>query len=151
MHELDEMDWKILEHLQLNARISYRELGDLVRLSPPAVAERIRKMEDAGVIRHYRASVDTKKVGYDVQCFIRLTVHGGRYASAIAAAQEQPEVLECHRITGDACLLLKVVASSMEHLERVIDALLPFGQIVTSLVLSTPIPERPIPPIVVNK
>ncbi|WP_304458590.1 Lrp/AsnC family transcriptional regulator [Alicyclobacillus sendaiensis] len=147
MYELDEIDWHILEHLQKNARVSYRELGEEVRLSPPAVAERVRKMEDAGVLRHYRATVDPKKVGYAVQCFIRLTVHGGRYSSAIATVREMPEVLECHRVTGDACLLLKVVATSMEHLERVIDALVPFGQVVTSIVLSSPIPERPVPSI----
>ncbi|MBF8377351.1 Lrp/AsnC family transcriptional regulator [Alicyclobacillus mali] len=145
MYELDQIDWQILTHLQRNARASYRELGDLVRLSPPAVAERVRKMEDAGILRHYRATVDPKKVGYAVQCFIRLTVHSGRYGSAIATVREMPEVLECHRVTGDACLLLKVVAMSMEHLERVIDALVPFGQIVTSIVLSSPVPERPIP------
>ncbi|WP_206885781.1 Lrp/AsnC family transcriptional regulator [Alicyclobacillus mali (ex Roth et al. 2021)] len=147
MYELDQIDWQILTYLQRNARASYRELGDLVRLSPPAVAERVRKMEEERIIENYHAAVNPKKVGYAVQCFIRLTVHGGRYSSAIATVREMPEVLECHRVTGDACLLLKVVAMSMEHLERVIDALVPFGQIVTSIVLSSPVPERPIPSI----
>lgn len=140
---LDETGWHILEALQENARLSYSELGQRVGLSSPAVAERVRRMEDAGIITGYRAEVNTAKIGYPITAIIRIsTPPGERCTRFNAEAQEIPEVLECHRVTGSDSLIMKIMASSVEHLESLIDRLSEHGQLTTSIVLSTPVSRR---------
>lgn len=140
---LDETGWHILEALQENARLSFSELGQRVGLSSPAVAERVRRMEDAGIITGYRAEVNTAKIGYPITAIIRIsTPPGERCTRFNAEAQEIPEVLECHRVTGSDSLIMKIMASSVEHLESLIDRLSEHGQLTTSIVLSTPVSRR---------
>jgi Lrp/AsnC family leucine-responsive transcriptional regulator len=140
---LDETGWHILEALQENARLSFSELGQRVGLSSPAVAERVRRMEDAGIITGYRAEVNTAKIGYPITAIIRIsTAPGERCTRFNAEAQEIPEVLECHRVTGSDSLIMKIMASSVEHLESLIDRLSEHGQLTTSIVLSTPVSRR---------
>jgi Lrp/AsnC family leucine-responsive transcriptional regulator len=138
---LDAIGWRILDELQRDARLSYSELGARVGLSPPAVAERMRRLEEAGVITGYRAEVDPAKLGLPITAFIRCTSPGPQVG---AIARQSPEVLECHRVTGSDAFILKVVVASVAHLESLIDRLLPYGQPTTSLVLSSPLPQRAI-------
>jgi Lrp/AsnC family leucine-responsive transcriptional regulator len=140
---LDETGWHILEALQENARLSFSELGQRVGLSSPAVAERVRRMEDAGIISGYRAEVNTAKVGYPITAIIRISNSPGERCTRLSAwAQEIPEVLECHRVTGSDALIMKIMASSVEHLESLIDRLSEHGQLTTSIVLSTVVSRR---------
>ena len=140
---LDETGWHILEALQENARLSFSELGQRVGLSSPAVAERVRRMEDAGIITGYRAEVNTSKIGYPITAIIRINNSPGQRCTRLtASAQEIPEVLECYRVTGSDSLVMKVMASSVEHLESLIDRLSEHGQLTTSIVLSTVVGRR---------
>ncbi len=135
---LDETGWHILEALQENARFSFSELGQRVGLSSPAVAERVRRMEDAGIITGYRAEVNTAKIGYPITAIIRVSNSPGERCTRLTAStQEIPEVLECYRVTGSDSLIMRVVASSVEHLESLIDRISEHGQLTTSIVLST--------------
>jgi Lrp/AsnC family leucine-responsive transcriptional regulator len=140
---LDETGWHILEALQENARLSFSELGQRVGLSSPAVAERVRRMEDAGIITGYRAEVNTARIGYPITAIIRINNSPGQRCTRLtASAQEIPEVLECYRVTGSDSLVMKVMASSVEHLESLIDRLSEHGQLTTSIVLSTVVGMR---------
>jgi len=140
---LDETGWQLLFALQQHARLSYSELGQRVGLSAPAVSERVKKLEEAGIITGYHAEINLAKVGLPVKAIIRMGLHGSQdSAHAIARIRELSEVLECARVMGSDTLILNVVASSVEHLERLIGQLLVYGPLTTSMVLSTPIPRR---------
>ena len=139
---LDETGWHILEALQENARLSFSELGQRVGLSSPAVAERVRRMEDAGIISGYRAEINTAKIGYPITAIMRMHSQGDRCTRLNAQVREIPEVLECYRVTGEDCHFMKVMVSSVEHLESLIDRLSMYGQVTTSIVLSTPVTRR---------
>lgn len=142
--QLDEVDWRILTELQADARLSYSELGRRIGLSTPATAERVRRLEDWGVIRGYAAVVNPERVGLTVGAFIRIRLTGPetlaqKLTSALAG---MPEVLECHRCTGDESFILKVRVASVGQLESLIDKLTPFGATSTSLILSSPLDRR---------
>lgn len=140
---LDGTGWQILQALQQNARLSYSELGQRVGLSSPAVAERVRRMEDAGIISGYHAEINVAKIGFPITAVIRMSPSPGERCTRFTASiQEIPEVLECHRVTGSDSLVMKVVASSVEHLEALIDRLSAHGQLTTSIVLSSPVTRR---------
>ena len=139
---LDETGWHILEALQVNARLSFSELGQRVGLSSPAVAERVRRMEDAGIISGYRAEVNTAKIGYPITAIMRMNSQGERCTRLNVSVREIPEILECYRVTGEDCHIMKVIVSSVEHLESLIDRLSVHGQVTTSIVLSNPVSGR---------
>jgi Lrp/AsnC family leucine-responsive transcriptional regulator len=139
---LDEIDWKLLKELQLDARISYAELGRRVGLTTPAVIERIHKLEDAGIITGYRVEMDLAKVGLPVTAFIRMSITGVDYSHIVEVAQASHEVLECHRGTGGDSFIMKVALQSVEHLQTLIDKLTPYGITTTSIVLSSPVKRR---------
>lgn len=139
---LDEIGWHILQEMQENARISFVELGRRVGLSIPAVTERVRKMEDAGIIAGYHADVNPEKVGYPIAAFIRMSIGGNASAQIIALIKEMNEVEECHRGTGSDSFIMKVRVASVAHLEHLIERLLPFGTTTTSIVLSSPVTRR---------
>ena len=139
---IDAVDWKILEELQTNARISFAELGRRINLTTPAIIERIRKLEDAGVITGYRAEIDTAKVGLPIYAFIRMSITGIDYSHIIEVAKETNEILECHRGTGGDSFIMKVAVASVEHLQNLIDKLTPYGITTTSIVLSSPVKSR---------
>ena len=134
---LDELGWKILMELQENARLSFAELGRRVGLSTPAVAQRVRRLEDEGIIKAYRAEVDPAKVGLPILAFIRMNIVGNVLLKLTAQVREMPEIVECHRSTGEDSFILKVHVVTVEQLKDVIDKLTPYGQTSTSLVLST--------------
>ncbi len=122
--ELDGKDWQLLEALQQDARLGYAELGRKVRLSAPAVAERVKRLEEAGVISGYRAVVEPKRLGYRIEAMVRLRCDGGICARIGVVVADIPEVLDCRRLAGEDSALLRVVAMSISHLESVLDRLL---------------------------
>lgn len=122
--------------------MSFTELARRVGLSTPATTERVRHLEAAGLIRGYRAEIDLARAGLPILAFIRMSVVGDVLVRLTAVVQELPEVLECHRGTGADSFIMKVAVSSVEHLERLIDRLTPFGTTSTSIVLSSPVPRR---------
>lgn len=139
---IDDIDRKILKELQQDARVSYAELGRRVGLTTPAVIERVRKLEDAGVITGYRAVIDTAKVGLPITAFVRMSITGVDYSHIIEVAEQSNEVLECHRGTGGDSFIMKIAVSSVEHLQEVIDRLVPYGITTTTIVLSSPVKRR---------
>ncbi len=139
---LDDIDRNILTELQVDARTSFAELGRRVGLTTPAVIERVRKLEDAGIITGYRAEIDTSKVGFPITAFVRMSITGVDYSHIIEVAQESSEVLECHRGTGGDSFIMKVAVASVEHLQEVIDRLTPYGITTTTIVLSSPVRKR---------
>lgn len=139
---LDDIDWAIIAHLQQEARLSLSELGRRVRLSPSATTERVRNLESQGVITGYHAVVDLTKVGYPVLAVVRLKYPGNRHEPLRRLLAERREILECLRTTGDDCYTLKVTATSMEHLETLMDELAGFGSTTTSVVYSRTLPYR---------
>jgi Lrp/AsnC family leucine-responsive transcriptional regulator len=143
---LDDIGRQILRALQEDARISFSELGRRVGLSSPAVAERVRRMEEAGIILGYRATVDFERVGYPITAFIRVNTSGPKVREADEMVKAIPEVLECHHLTGDDCFILKVAVSSVRHLEEVICQMGTYGQTTTSIVLSSPVSARAVEP-----
>ena len=142
--ELDSIAWKIVEHLQDHARMSFAELGRKVGLSTPAVAERVRRLEEAGVITGYHASVDMGKLGVPIHVVMRLTIPGGdlQIGRTVSAIKELPEITRCHRITGDESFVIEAHLVSVRHLEALIDKLSAFGATATSTVLSSPVERR---------
>jgi Lrp/AsnC family leucine-responsive transcriptional regulator len=143
---LDDVAWKLLRELQENARLSYSELGRRVGLTAPAVAERLRRMEDAGIIAGYRVDVRMDRVGLPLQAIVRLRCTEGWCGRFGPLAKDLPEVLECYRVTGSDSYVLRIAVESVQHLESLIDRLNPYGETTTSLVLSTPVPHRTIAP-----
>lgn len=143
---MDDMDWALLSELQTNSRLSFSELSRRVHLSPPAVAERVRRLEETGVITGYPAQVDLARAGWPVIAFIRMSCYGSHCVLRDPAIAAWPEVREIHRITGDACSLLKVASESMTTFENLIDRLAPYGPPSSTMVLSTPLVHRPVPP-----
>ena len=120
------------------------ELGRRVGLSAPAVAERVQRLEGQGIIRGYRAVVDPVSVGYTLSAFIRIRPAPRQLHKVSELARALPEVVECHRITGEDCYLIRTHVRSVGHLEEVIDQLAPFGQTTTSIVQSSPVSARPV-------
>lgn len=143
---LDNLGWKLLVALQENSRLSFAELGRLVGLSTPAVAQRVRRMEDQGIIRAYRVELDAARAGLPILAFIRMSVVGDVLAKLAKRVRSMPEVLECHRGTGEDSFILKVHAVSVEHLKDIIDSLTPYGMTSTSIVLSTVVNRNVITP-----
>jgi Lrp/AsnC family transcriptional regulator, leucine-responsive regulatory protein len=139
---LDDIGWHILRELQINARLSFAELGRRVGLSIPAVTERVHKMEDAGIITGYHAAINNEKVGLPITAFIRMSISGDVSARLTALVSELIEVVECHRGTGGDSFIMKVRVASITHLEHLIERLLPFGTTTTAIVLSSPVTQR---------
>jgi Lrp/AsnC family leucine-responsive transcriptional regulator len=139
---LDAPNRRILEILSVDARISISELARQVGMSAPAVRERVIRLEEAGVIRGYRAAVDPAALGLPVAAWVRVRPGPGQLPKVADLAQRTPQVTECHRITGDDCFLLKVHGPSIEGLEAVLDAFLMFGQTTTAVVVATPVEPR---------
>jgi Lrp/AsnC family transcriptional regulator, leucine-responsive regulatory protein len=143
---LDETDWAILRQLQADGRLSYHELGRRVGLSSPAVAERVRRLEESGVIAGYQARVDPVRAGLPVAAFIQMRCRLDRCLLKTSQASDFPEVVEIHKLSGDHCSMLKVRAASIEHLEGLFERLGQHGEMRTSIVLSTQFADRPVEP-----
>ncbi|MFB7517196.1 Lrp/AsnC family transcriptional regulator [Streptomyces sp. NPDC056144] len=140
----DATDWRILAALQSEGRASFAELARAVSMSPSAVTERVRRLEDAGVISGYTAIVDQDRLGLPILAFVRLRYPHGNYKPFHDLLDTTPEVLEAHHVTGDDCFVLKVAARSMKHLEQVSGKIATLGSVTTSVVYSSPLPRRSI-------
>lgn len=139
----DDTDWRILDVLQTDARLSFREIGRRVGLSSPTVAERIRRMEESGVIVGYHVSVGLEKL-FPVTAIVRINAPERKCVALGARVREMPEVVEAYRVTGDDRLLAKVVARSVEHLDSVIAQLAHYGTVTASVILRSR--SRPVTP-----
>jgi Lrp/AsnC family leucine-responsive transcriptional regulator len=142
----DSTDWRILEALQQNGRASYTELAKAVAMSPSAVTERVRRLEEAGIIAGYSAVVDPERLGMPVLAFIRLRYPTNNYKPFHDLVEVTSEIIEAHHVTGDDCFVLKVVARSMRHLESVAGRVAGLGSITTTIAYSSPLPRRSIQP-----
>ena len=146
LRKLDSTDRKIIGELTSDGRVSLAELGRRVNLSSPAVAERVQRLERAGVIIGYHAEIDPRALGYQLTAIVRIKPGPGQLQRIPELALEIPEVGECHRITGEDCFYLKVHLRSIDELSLVLDRFLTYGETTTSLINASPIPRRD-PPI----
>ena len=147
LRKLDSTDRKIIGELTSDGRVSLAELGRRVNLSSPAVAERVQRLERAGVIIGYHAEIDPRALGYQLTAIVRIKPGPGQLQRIPELALEIPEVGECHRITGEDCFYLKVHLRSIDELSLVLDRFLTYGETTTSLINASPIPRRDPPPI----
>lgn len=142
--QIDDVGWMVLTELQRDARISFRELGRRVGLSAPAVAERVKKLEAAGVIRGYHAEVDLEAIGMPVIAMVRATPTEGGHRTLEEVALQLPEVREAHRVSGSEHIWMKISARSLTHLDEVLQAFWSVAETTTNLVLRTVVSRRPI-------
>jgi Lrp/AsnC family transcriptional regulator, leucine-responsive regulatory protein len=141
---LDAIDRRMAAELQQEPRARVAELARRVGLSSPAVAERLRRLEDSGILS-YRAEVDPRALGYTMCAIVRISPVGGGLRLIPGIARDVPNVTECHRITGEDCYFIKVYLRSIEELEPILDLFTPHGRTTTSIVHSSPVPSRPLP------
>lgn len=139
---LDAIDWKIIMALQENARVPMAVLGREIELSAPATAERVRRLEQRKVIRSYRAEIDLDRVGLKVQAIVRIKAGGRDLDKATRALCAFPEVFECYRATGGDCFVLRIAVSDIKELQRFLDRIASFGDLTTSVILSTPLRQK---------
>ncbi|MEU7640162.1 MULTISPECIES: Lrp/AsnC family transcriptional regulator [unclassified Streptomyces] len=139
---LDPTDMRLLEALQRNGRASYAELARSVAMSPSAVTERVRRLEESGVISGYSTVVRPEALGLDVMAFVRLRYPNGHYKPFHDLLDTTPEIVEAHHVTGEDCFVLKVVARSMRDLEVTTGRIAALGSVTTSVVYSSPLPNR---------
>ncbi len=140
--EVDAVGWKLLKLLQENARLSFREMGEAIGLTAPAVAERVRRMEDAGILTGYHADLDLPKAGLPVTAFVHLTTNSRQSILFRKAVVNMPEVIECYCVTGNESHILKVAVASIPDLEHLLLGLAEFGDMRTSVVLSCQVARR---------
>ena len=143
---MDQLNRGILECLQKNARFSHAEIGRIVGISSPAVNERIKKMEDAGVIRGYRTEVSSFECGYQLRAIITVRAFMGKLKPFLDQVKGFGEVVNCYRITGNENIVMEVVLVDQKHLERFIDKLIVYGETKTQIILSKVVDHQPIIP-----
>jgi len=139
---LDAIDRQIVRTLSTDGRITFAELGRQTNLSSPAVAERVKRLEQAGVITGYRAEIDPRALGYQLTAIVRVKPAVRQLSKIAELATEIPEISECHRITGEDCFYIKLHLASIEHLPEVLDRFLLYGETTTSIVNATPVARR---------
>jgi Lrp/AsnC family leucine-responsive transcriptional regulator len=138
----DSKNIAIVQLLQKNPRISIAELARKIGMSNPAAKERVLRLEKSGLIAGYRLELNPKAFGHEITAFVRIRPLPGHLPKIAALAKEIPEVVECHRITGEDCFILKVHLPEIASLDRVLDRFLVHGQTTTSIVQSSPVPPR---------
>src|SRR5712692_3721808 len=143
--EIDPVNIRLLEELQRDPRLTMSELGRRVGMSSPAVTERVRRLEEAGVIQGYCLDLNPAALGLPIAAYIRIRPNPGQLPRIAELAQQIPEVVECHRVTGEDCFILKVHIPAIDQLDRLLDSFLLYGSTTTSLIQSSPVPLRPPP------
>ena len=139
---LDETNLRLCAELQADARLSLAELGRRVGLSSPAVADRLARLEESGVIRGYRADIDPRALGYSLGVVIRIRPAPRELRKVADVARDTPEIVQCDRVTGEDCYVMRAFVRDVEHLEEVIDRFAIYGQTTSSIVQSSPVPSR---------
>jgi len=140
--EIDSLNMRILEELQRDPRLTMSELGRRVGMSSPAVTERVRRLEETGVIRGYSLDLDPVALGLPIAAYVRIRPSSGQLPRIAELAQQIPEVVECHRVTGEDCFVLKVHIPSIDQLDRLLDSFLLYGSTTTTIIQSSPVPLR---------
>ncbi len=140
---VDQTAWRLLRELQADARLSFSALARRIGMSTPAVAERVRRLEESGAIVGYRATVDRARLGRPLGAFLWLTTSTTSYQRVIALCGSLDAVIECHHVTGEDCFLIRLAVTSVAELEDVIARFRRFGTAHTSVVLSSPITDKP--------
>lgn len=143
---LDAVNVRVLRELQRDPRMTMVALGRRVGMSSPAVTERVRRLEEAGVIQGYRLDLNPATLGLPIAAYVRVRPNPGQISKIADLARRIPEVVACDRITGEDCFLLKVHLPAMEQLDRLLDRFLQYGVTTTSLIQSSPVPLR-LPPL----
>lgn len=143
--EIDAVNRRVLEELQREPRLTMSELGRRVGMSSPSVTERVRRLEEAGVIRGYRLDLNPAALGLPIAAYIRIRPNPGQLPRIAELAQQIPEVVECHRVTGEDCFVLKVHIPAIDQLDRLLDGFLMYGSTTTTIIQSSPVPLRPLP------
>lgn len=141
----DPVNVRILVELQKDPRLTMTELGRRVGLSSPAVTERVRRLEESGIIKGYRLDLNPTALGLPIAAYVRIRPNPGQLPKIAELAQRIPEIIECHRITGEDCFIFKVYLPSIDQLDRILDTFLLYGTTTTSLIQSSPVPLRPPP------
>jgi Lrp/AsnC family leucine-responsive transcriptional regulator len=142
---IDAVNKRILEELQREPRLTMSELGRRIGMSSPAVTERVRRLEEAGVIRGYRLDLNPVALGLPIAAYIRIRPNSGQLPRVAELAQQIPEIVECHRITGEDCFIVKAYIPAIDQLDRLLDSFLVYGSTTTSIIQSSPVPLRPPP------
>ncbi len=142
---LDETNRRIVGELQADGRLTMAELGRRLNLSAPAVAERVLRLEREGVITGYHAAIDPKALGYTVAAVVRVAPSTRQFERIRELARATPEIVECHRITGEDCFFLKLYLRSIDDLEAILDRFTPYGRTTTSIIHSSPVDNRALP------
>ena len=138
----DPRNIALLQALQDDPRQPVSRLASRVGMSAPAVKERLNRLEETGVIRGYRLDLDPKALGWPVTAYVRVRPVPGQLPKIAELAQKIPQVVECHRVTGEDCFIIKVHLDALENLDQILDRFLRYGQTTTSIVQSTPVPLR---------
>jgi Lrp/AsnC family leucine-responsive transcriptional regulator len=142
--ELDGVDLRMISELQAGPRVRVAELGRRVGLSPPAVAERLRRLEETGVVT-FRADVNPRALGYTLSAIVRVSPVSGHVHAIPDIARQTPEITECYRITGEDCYFMRLYLRSIDDLEPILDRFVAHGRTTTSIVHSAPVPPRSLP------
>ncbi|MEV0282674.1 MULTISPECIES: Lrp/AsnC family transcriptional regulator [unclassified Kribbella] len=142
---LDELNIRILQELEADPRLRTAELARRLGVSTPTVRERVTRLEESGVIRGYRLDIDPAALGRPVAAWVRLQPGPGQVLRIAELARSTPEVVECHRISGEDCFLMRVQVAAIDKLEALLDHFGPYGRTNSSFVVSTPVPPRPVP------
>lgn len=141
---MDDLNWKILECLQKNARESFVGVGKKVGLTSPAVTDRVNKMENSGIINGYRPILEYREMGYQLHAIITLRAFVGKLKPFLSKVKTFKEVVNCYRITGNENIIMEVVLNNQDHLERFIDVLITYGETRTHIILSNVISDAPV-------
>lgn len=142
--KIDHINKKILHLLQQNSRESFASIGREVGLTPPAVAERVKKMEDLGILEGYKARVNHLKMGYQLRAIVTIKAFMGKLKPFLDKVRSMKEVINCYRITGNENIIMEVVLLDQLHLEEFIDQLIQYGETRTHIILSDIISDAPI-------
>jgi Lrp/AsnC family transcriptional regulator, leucine-responsive regulatory protein len=143
--QIDAVNRRVLEELQQDPRLTMSELGRRIGMSSPAVTERVRRLEETGVIRGYRLDLDPVALGLPIAAYVRIRPNPGQLPRIAELARQIPEVVECHRVTGEDCFVLKVYIPAIDQLDRLLDGFLLYGSTITTIIQSSPVPLRPPP------
>ena len=141
---MDTHNRALIGALQRDARLSFSALAREVGLSQPAVAERVRRLEESGLLNRYQAVIARERIGLPITAFLRLTCPGEKYRAVASLAADLPDVLECHHVTGDDCFFLKIAVDSLGSLERVVERFRAHGQTAVTIALSTLVENKPV-------
>jgi Lrp/AsnC family leucine-responsive transcriptional regulator len=141
----DPVNIQLLQYLVADPRLATSELARRIEMSAPAVRERVQRLEESGVIAGYRTDLDPRALGYAVTVYIRIRPMSGRVQQVAELARDTPNIVECHRVTGEDCFIMKAHLQSLDDLDGLLDRFLMYGQTTTSIAQSCPVPLRQLP------